>query len=66
MSRRDRTRLIAALMIAPLAVAVPVLSTRYGEAAFLSRNLDVLIIFIVAPYVAAFWLFLGTANKSRK
>jgi hypothetical protein len=58
MSRKDRKRLIIALVIAPLIIAVPVLSPHFGQAGFLHRNLDVLLIFVVVPYCAALWLYL--------
>jgi hypothetical protein len=63
---RKRKQLIAALLIAPLLIVVPVLWPQFGEQGFLGRNLDVLLIFVAAPYAAALWLHLrSVASKLR-
>jgi hypothetical protein len=58
--------LIAGLLIAPLVIALPVLWARLGETGFVARNLDVLLIFVVAPFCAALWLGLGKSRRSRR
>jgi len=65
MTRRDRMRLILALLVAPLVIALPVLWPRIGEPGFVEHNLDVLLIFVAFPYVAALWLYLGAARRRR-
>lgn len=61
-TRRKRMQLIAALLIAPLIIAMPMLWPRLGEPGFIRRYLDVLLIFVVAPYCAALWLYLRGAR----
>lgn len=58
-------QLIAALIIAPLVIAMPVLWPHLGEQDFLQRNLDVLLIFVAGPYAAALWLYFGPGRHSR-
>lgn len=59
MTHRKRMQLIAALVIAPLVIAMPMLWPRIGEPGFVRGYLDVLIIFVVLPYCAALWLYLS-------
>lgn len=56
MTNRDRKRLIAALLVAPLIIALPTLWPRLHEPGFVLRNLDVMLIFFAVPYAAALWL----------
>ena len=56
-THRKRMQLIAALVIAPLIIAMPILWPRLGEPGFIRRYLDVLMIFVVAPYGVALWLY---------
>jgi hypothetical protein len=50
------------LVLAPLLIAMPVLWPQFGEPGFMRRNLDIVLIFVTAPYVAALWLALGFAK----
>lgn len=59
MTHRKRMQLIAALIIAPVVIALPMLWPRIGEPGFLRSYLDVLLIFVVLPYCAALWLYLS-------
>jgi hypothetical protein len=63
MTRRKRTQLIAALLIAPLVIALPSLWPRLDQPGFALRNADVLLIFVVLPYAAALWLYLGKVRR---
>lgn len=62
MTHRKRTQLITALVLAPLVIAVPVLWPQFGESGFMRRNLDILLFFVAAPYLAALWLALALAK----
>ncbi|HVU30955.1 MAG TPA: hypothetical protein VHE36_11210 [Sphingomicrobium sp.] len=64
MTYRKRMQLIAALVIAPLVVAMPVLLPRLGEPGFVRRYLDMLIIFVLVPYGAALSLYVGDERSS--
>ena len=55
-------QLIAALLLAPLVIALPVLWPQFGEPDFIRRNLDILLIFVAAPYAAALWLAFKVAR----
>jgi len=62
-SRRDRKRLIVALTVAPLVIALPALWPRLSQPGAMGRNVDVLLIFVALPYAAALWLYLGAARR---
>jgi hypothetical protein len=63
MTHRRRKQLIAALVLAPLVIAMPVLWPELGEPDFIRSNLDILLIFIAAPLAAALWLAFGFARQ---
>jgi hypothetical protein len=61
-TNRDRKRLIVALMVAPLVIALPMLGAYRGQPGFVVRNLDQLLIFVAMPYAVAAWLYLRPAK----
>lgn len=65
MTPLQRRRLIIALLAAPLIITLPVLWPRLQEPRSVERNLDVLLIFVVVPYAAALWLWVGAARSRR-
>jgi len=65
MTQRKRLQLVAALIIAPLVIAIPALLPRLGEPGFFLRNIDVVLIFVVVPFGAALSLYLGAARSRR-
>ena len=66
MTHRKRMQLIAALVIAPLVIAMPMLWPGLREPGFVLRNLDVLLIFVVLPFGAALWLYVGGLRPPRQ
>jgi hypothetical protein len=56
-------QLIAALLIAPLVIAMPMLWPRVAEPGFVRRYLDILLIFVAVPYGAALWLYLSAQRR---
>jgi hypothetical protein len=65
MTQRKRLQLVAALIIAPLVIAIPALWPQFGERGFFLRNIDVVLIFVVVPFGAALSLYLR-AGRSRR
>ena len=63
MTHRKRMQLIAALAIAPLVIAMPMLLPRLGEPGFFRRYIDVLLIFVALPYCAALWIYLSGGRR---
>jgi len=63
MSPRDRKRLIIALVVTPLLVALPSVWPHLHEPDFAARNIDRLLIFFALPYVAALWLAVRRAMR---
>lgn len=63
MSARNRSRLIAALLVAPIVVVGPTLWPDKSEPQFIARHFDVLLIFCFVPYAAASWLWLTGKRK---
>jgi hypothetical protein len=63
MIKRDRKRLIMALLVAPLIIALPTLWPHLQESDFVSANLDLLLIFFAIPYAVALWLGLGLFRR---
>lgn len=55
--------MIMALLVAPLIIALPTLWPHLREPDFLSRNLDLLLIFFAIPYAVALWLGLGLFRR---
>jgi hypothetical protein len=64
-THRKRIQLIAALLIAPVVLVLPFVWPEWGEPHFVSRNLDILLIFVAAPYAAALWLYFNVAKPPR-
>jgi hypothetical protein len=65
MTDRKRLQLVAALLLAPLVIAVPALWPHFEEPGFFRRNLDVLLIFVTGPYAAALWLYFRAPRRPR-
>jgi len=65
MTNRKRMQLIAALVIAPIVIAMPVLWPGLRQPGFVLRNFDVLLIFVAVPFGAALWLYFGEPRLPR-
>ena len=63
MSRRDRNRLVAALLIAPILIGFPMVRDLVQNPRLSSGNWDVILLFLVLPYAAAAILLLAPRSR---
>ena len=64
MTNRDRKRLIAALLLAPPIIVLPTLWPRLHDPGFITRKLDLFLIFFALPCATAIWLALRKHRRN--